>query len=101
MDWDPTALVVWKNAKLLTRPEMTTRQVKGIETPQRFGRAEFSIESNGEVRHISIGSHYWDTAVSQFSAIKGDIVDVTFLPHQWVLGNKFGTKYYFYKIEEN
>ena len=101
MGWDPKDLVVWKGAKLLSRPDMTTRQVKGIKTPQRFGSAEFSIESGGEVRRISIGHHYWDAAISQFAAIKRDVVDVTFYPFKWAIGTRSGTKFYFYKIEEN
>lgn len=101
MDWDPNNLVVWKGAKLHSRPDMTVRQVKGITTPQRVGRAEFSVEADGEVRHIHVGSHYWDDAVEQFAAIKGDVVDVTFLPYPWTVGNRSGTKFFFYKIKES
>lgn len=100
MDWDPNALIVWKSAKLLSRPEMITRQVKGIKTPQRFGDAKFSVELDGEVRHIRVGSNYWDAAVLQFAAIKGDVVDVTFLPCPWTLGDRPEVTYYFYKIED-
>lgn len=100
MDWDPNDLVVWKGAKLLSRPEMFTRQVKGIKTPQRFGEARFSIELNGEVRHIRIGSRYWDAAVSQFAAVKGDVVNVTFLPYPWIACGHSGVVHYFYKIGE-
>lgn len=105
MDWDPDRLVVWRGAKLLSRPDMTTRQVKGIETPQRFGRAVFDVELDSEVRHIHVGHYYWDAAIEQFAAIEGDIVNVTFLPYPWSFQGrsevKSGTKYYFYKIEES
>lgn len=100
MDWDPNELVTWHGARLISRPDLEVRQIKGIETPQRVGRGEFSVEANGDERRISIGSHYWDAAVTQFAEIKGDIVDVTVLPYNWVVGERKGTKFYFYKIQE-
>lgn len=101
MDWDPSELIVWKGAKLLSRPDLETKQVKGIKGTQRYGKGEFSIEANGEVRRIRIGGHYWDEAVKQFSEIQGDIVDVAFLPYKWTVGIKSGTSFFFYEIKES
>lgn len=100
-NWDPSNLVVWKGAKLLSRPDLEVRRLKGIKTPQRVGRGEFSIEANGEIRRIDVGSSHWDIAISQFAEIKGDIVDVTFLPYPWTFGGCSGTKFFFYQIKES
>jgi hypothetical protein len=98
MDWNPEELVTWKGAKLLSRPDLETRELKGHKTPQHIGRGEFSIEHNGEVRKIIIGAYYWDAAVEQFDTIQGDVVDVIFLPYPWSLGHRRGIQFYFYKI---
>jgi|EndMetStandDraft_7_1072992.scaffolds.fasta_scaffold159586_3 hypothetical protein len=99
--WDSRDLVTLSGAKLLSRPDMETRKVKGIETPQRVGRAEFRVESKRDEEFlIRIGSHYWNAAVSQFADIQGDTVDVTFLPYPWRLGERSGTSFFFYEIKE-
>jgi len=100
MDWNPEELVTWKGAKLLSRPDLEVREIKGIKTPQRVGRGEFSVELNGEVRKITVGHHYWNTAVEQFNDISDDVVDVTFLPHPWSFSDRRGIKYYFYNITQ-
>lgn len=101
MDWNPNDLVVWKSATLLSRPDLEIREIKGIKTPQHVGRGEFSVEGNGETRLIRIGGHYWDAAIEQFNTIQGDVVDVTFLPYKWAVGEKSGTSFYFYQIKES
>jgi hypothetical protein len=100
MDWNPKELVAWEKARLLSRPDLETREMKGHKVPQRIGKGEFSIEQNGEVRKIVIGHHYWDKAVEQFADIQGDVVDVIFLPYPWSIGGRRGIQYYFYKINE-
>jgi hypothetical protein len=94
-------LVTLENVKLLSRPEMETRKVPGIETPQHFGDARFQVENEeGETLSIDVGSHYWDAAIAQFAAIQGDRVTVTYLPYKWAMGNRSGVKLFFYRIEE-
>lgn len=94
-------LVNLEGAKLLSRPEMETRKVRGIETPQRFGNASFQVEAqNGETFTIYVGSHYWDAAVAQFADIHSDTVDVTFLPSRWAVCGRSGVKNFFYSINE-
>jgi len=99
-DWSPRDLVTLTGVKLLSRPDMETRVVPGFKVPQRFGRAEFHIEVEGEPRLIRVGSNYWDAAVEQFADIQGDTVDVTFLPMPYAMFGKSGTSYYFYEIRE-
>lgn len=94
-------LVTLENVKLLYHPDMEVRKVKGIETPQRMGKAEFKIESEaGETLSIHIGSHYWDAAVAQFGDIRGDRVNVTYLPYKWAVRDRSGVKNFFYSVEE-
>lgn len=97
--WDSRNLVTLSGAKLLSRPDMETREVKGVV--QRVGRAEFRVEDkNGETFLIRIGSHYWDAAASQFADIQGDVVDVTYLPYPWSFSERSGISFYFYEIKE-
>lgn len=99
--WNKDDLVTLTGVKLLSRPDLETRKVKGIETPQHVGRGEFQIEDeNGETLRIRIGSYYWDAAVSQFADIQGDTVNVTFFPYKWSFGERSGTSLYFYEIKE-
>lgn len=94
-------LVTLSGVKLLSRPDLAIRKINGLETPQHVGRGEFHIEvQEGEVLTVRVGSEYWDTAVSAFADIQTDRVNVTILPWRWVVGERAGTTFYFYSIED-
>ena len=96
-------LVTLNRVKLISKPNLEIRQVKGIPAPQHFGTWSFEVEtSEDQIFTIRIGEHARERDIEQVNSFPDDgFVDLVLNPHDWEIGDRSGTKLYLVEIKES
>lgn len=94
--------VTLDGVKLLSKPYLEIREIRGIKTPQHFGKWEFEVEaSDGEIFTIHIGAHTREPDIALVNSLSDNqIIDLILHPIDWEIGKRSGTQLVLKEIKE-
>lgn len=95
-------LVTLDGVKLLSKPSLEIREVKGFDLPQHFGQFNFQVEANGKVFTIYISPFTREHDIPLINSLSEDkTYDLVLEPGDWSVGNRSGTNLFFEQIKEH
>ena len=93
--------VTLDGVRLLSKPTLEIREVKGIKTPQHFGKWDFEVLHDEETFTIHIGAYTREKDIATVRAIEdGANLDLVLTPADWNIGDRSGTMLMLKEIKE-